>query len=202
MAVQKNKFKFIDLTGNKNPDAPQYSISYRVKSQPDIKQSYEIISHLKENNDVIIELNSSLSSLTRNRNNDYWSDFLNNIRELGLSYNYRKVPSATKPSILEFIFSRGKTSNNEAHEIITYVPDDVWKVNSFINILPPYGAKYYVVKEPEDGSSLINALTQMTDDEKARYFRIIIFDVPAFGNMGINSNYLKASDIKSMLGID
>lgn len=195
------KLKLNERKGKGTMDSPQFSLSYKVNyEQVDTKISYDILSALKGDNDVIIEVNSSLANVAKSEGEDSAIAFLQKIRSLGLDYSYRKVPAATKQSFLAQLFGGGK-KENLAHEVLAYVPDKVWRDESFQSLLPVYGARYYVTKEPEESDKIVNEMCRMLDNEKVDYFKLIIFDVASFGQMGIVTNYLARSDLKNMLGL-
>ncbi|MGI6776830.1 MAG: hypothetical protein ACOX7R_02015 [Acetivibrionales bacterium] len=201
MALEEYKLKFSSRKGGGSLDSPQFSLSYRANNEAiNSRASYEILSKLIGDNDVVIEVNSSLTNTTKTESEDRTFHFLSEVRNRALDYSYRKVPSSARQSFLSMIFGGGK-KNAEAHEIMAYIPEKVWKEETFLSVLPVYGARYYVMKSPEEGDKVINELCRMLDSEKIDYFKLIVFDVASFGQMGIVSNYLTADDIKGTLGI-
>lgn len=196
----------IKLKKNKNDsnlDSAQFSLSYKQhKTKADIKkQSYEIISALKGDNNLIIEMNSSLFS-ARVDKDSHVKKFVNSIRDLNLDYRYNKVPAKGSPSFLSKIF--GGDDNEYAHEILAFVPHNIWSTEDFENIIPLCGIRYYITKRTAldiGGEELLNEMSRMMDSEKLNYFKFIIFDGGRLANMGINSDHLSINDIKQRLGL-
>ncbi|MGI6086177.1 MAG: hypothetical protein ACOYIF_12225 [Acetivibrionales bacterium] len=189
-------------TGKREGDnAPQFSLSYKPEggeSKSDI--SYEILSALKKDRDVVIEINTSLI-LDAKRSIPFSPEkFLSQIRNLNLVYSYRKSQRQGKPDFFSFLF--GGKRDEDCHEIIFYVPDDVWKAEAIKKILPTFGVKYYIKDNSgNDAHNVLDEMNRLTDKEKADYFSYVIFDVAEFNQMGISSNQYGSDDIKEALGI-
>ena len=86
----KQNIKKIIIKENKiydNINNPKFSINYsKIKSNKEKKQiSYEIISKLKNNNDIIIEIKTELFSLQKSLREDFFLEFIKGIEGLGLS---------------------------------------------------------------------------------------------------------------------
>lgn len=196
ISLRKNK-------DNSNLSSAQFSLTYqqhKLKSDQK-KQSYEIISALKGNQDVIIEMNSSLFSV-HNEKDSYVKKFINSIRELDLDYRYSKVPAKSSQSILSKLM--GKGDNQHAHEILTFVPHNIWSTEDFQKIIPLCGIRYYITKDTAEdikGEELLDKMSRMMDNEKLDYFKFTVFDGGQLGNMGINSKDLSINDIKQLLDL-
>lgn len=199
MTLDNYKLKLNKNGDSSNIDIPQYSITYRTNSKKPNHASYDILSALKENNDVIIEISTDLFFDSGANKEDYVNQFLNAINSLNIKYIHRKIPSAKKPSI--FGFSIESKKKVEAHEIIAYVPDGVWAEGSLRDNLPISGARYYITKEPMGDTNILNDIRNMSEEEKAGIFRLIIFDLALLGQIGINSSFLEAGELNRLLGL-
>lgn len=194
--------KSIKVKENKSDgslSSPRFSISLKHLTSLNENRltSYEILSALKGDNDVLIEANSSLFNMPLPERKSYAISFLNSVRELGLDYRYRKGVSQVSQSILAQLL---RNKNTGSHEILAYVPNKVWEMEGFYRILPLYGTRYYITKEPVESGKILDDMSRMLDSEKLEYFRLIVFDSSSLGYMGINSSSMTLSDIKQVLG--
>jgi len=195
--MTNNKFKLIKNTCKDNPNTPQYSLIYSQKKESDLKTSYEIISLLKENNDIIIEVDTSLIIQSKSNKFNY-EDFISDIKKMNLQYSYRKTQSQ-KQDILSALF--GFKRNVDEHIITVYVPDSVWREEEFRKIIPDCGIRYYIMKGSDDARKVLDNMNNMIDKEKNNYFLYLIYDASEFCQMGISSNYYGYDDIKRILEI-
>lgn len=202
MAIKDLKIKVKENKSDGSFSSPKFSISMKQSSSSDENRanSYEVLSALKGDSDIIIEVNSSLLNIPPWQRETYAKDFLYSVRELGLDYRYKKGVSQSSLSFLAQLFGFGK-NNQSAHEILAYVPHSVWESENFYKILPIHGARYYVLKEPGDSSKILDQISNMLDEEKLDYFKFTVFDTSTFSYMGINGNNLTIDDIKRSLGM-
>lgn len=200
MSLDAKKLKIRENKTDGSLNFARFALTYKVPETLDQSRqnSFEILSLLKCDKDVIIEINSSLFSVPENRREMIVMDFIDNIRSLGLEYRYRKVAATGSQSILTLLFGK---KNNQAHEVLVYVPHNVWVQESFKSALPLNGARYFVVNESLDAAKALEDMDRMMDYEKIRFFPMVIFDAGMLGSMGINSQTLQMSDIKKLLGI-
>ncbi len=187
-------------TGNKeNSGVPQFSLLYNAeKGNLKTNISYEILSLLKGDHDVVIEVDTSLIIQSKNVNKFLPEELLAEIRNRKLEYSYKKSPSQ-KQHFFSFLF--GLNKNEDDHSITVYVPDIVWKDKALYDMLPNSGVRYYITKNSNDARKVLDDMNLMMDKEKINYFDYIVFDVTEFSQMGISSNYYKINDIKKVLGI-
>jgi len=181
---------------------PRYMITYQSKSSggENSKNSFEIISALKGSNDILLEFNSSLLMVTEGNRETCSTNFIKAIKAMNLIYKYRKSAPLGKKSIISQLFSGG---NKEAHELLVYIPNEVWEQEGFSSILPTGGLRYYITNGPSDGNKVLEDIFtgQLMEDEKIDFFKLIIFDSSSFGQMGIVSNHLGFDEIKQLLGV-
>ncbi|HHW48042.1 MAG TPA: hypothetical protein GXX14_05420 [Clostridiaceae bacterium] len=197
----KKHIKFKVNKVSNDTDLPQYSVSYMSKSTKtdNRKTSFELISALKGDSDVVLEVNTSLFNVPQLPEDKFVAGFLEDIRRIGFDYLYRKVPASSK-SFFSQLLGLGK-KNAQAHEILVYIPDESWKKGELYNIIPAYGVKYYITKDNSQGRQAMDDIYLLTDDERLDTFKLIIFDISYFAQMGITSRSLTADDIKRLIGI-
>jgi hypothetical protein len=191
----------IQLKENKSKDSQnvaQYILTYTVhgpKKDPKSQSrenSYEIISALKSDNDVIIEINSSLLNMAGNqKKQEYVFKLLESIKALGLEYRYRKMNVAAPSSMFSLVLGK---KNIDEHEVLVYVSKDIWKTNEFQNIMPAFGAKYNVYDGSLGADECLDNMYRLTDDEKLDFFRIILYDPGVYNQMAFNSRHLGLED--------
>lgn len=194
------KMKITERKTDNSLDSPRFVLTLgRMKSQDmQISGNYDAITKLIGTNDVVINLDSSLLSLPYSKRESYVIKFLETIRALNLEYKYQKFESQSKRSIISMLFG---SSNKKEHEILAYIPNELWAKCDFKNTFPVYGASYFVLKEKSDSSKLLEDMQKMLDAEKLEYFRMIIFDSVIMNSMGIFTKHLALSDLKTMLEI-
>lgn len=199
MKDKKIKFKVNKSDGGLN--SPQFSISWKQPaSEDDTKlSSYEILSALKGDNDILIEVNSSLFNAPVSERETCAMNFLESVRDLGLDYRYRKGTSQASQSFISQLF--GFNKNVQSHEILAYIPDKIWRTEGFYRVLPTYGARYYITREPVESSKILDDMSRMLDSEKLDYFKLTVFDSSIFSYMGLSSKTMTADDIKQALGL-
>lgn len=202
MAFHDLKIKLTDTGNREKLNNPQFSISYWIKpGQPRETASYDMLSVLKGNNDVLMEVNSSLTFKLNNREKNSPDNILRDIRDLNLQYSYRKIHYPQRQNAFSFLMG-GKKEEQEGAEILVYIPNEIWINQNFYKILPDYGVRYYIMKNSEDAQKVLDNMTKMTDNEKLEYFKLIIFHVASINQMGITSNFLNIENIKELLKID
>jgi hypothetical protein len=193
------KLKLKKNKGNAGAEFPQYSLSYKWDQKSPCKAVYAIISALKGSSDVIIEVHTDFFGGINDKEN-FIADFLNNIALHKLEYRHRKVPTNQRPSI--FGIPIGKKVKEDAHEIAVFVPARLWEEEFITDILPVYGARYYISKAPADDRDILNDIWSMSYEEKADAFKLILFNMALIGQMGIVSNYLGKEDFIELLGLN
>jgi hypothetical protein len=159
------------------------------------ENSYRIISMLKSDNDVVIEVNSSLLNIRGAQKQAYVFSLLDSLKSMGLDYRYRKMSSSSGQTILSFVIGK----KEDEHEIFIYVPDSVWRTSEFQDIMPAYGAKYYIYDGSLETNECLDNLYRITDEEKLDFFKITIFDPGILERMAINSKRLCLEDLKGLI---
>lgn len=181
-------------------NSPRFLITYKSKGteEENSKNSYGMISTLKGTSDIIMELNSSLLITNESKRESTSVNFIKAIKTLNLIYRYRKGAPIGKKSLFSQLLGG---ASKEAHEVRVYIPNEIWSQEGFNSILPTGGLRYYILKDPVDGNNILEDLHngQMLDDEKIDFFKLIIFDCSAFGQMGIVTNSMSIEEIKDLL---
>lgn len=183
-------------------NSARFYISYSGKGNSDAhrKKSFEIISKLKGDREMFIELKSSLLSMDIYKREKCATDFLKSVKDLGLNFRSRKVPSKESMSFLAKLFTMG-AAPKDSYEIISHIPSSTWNDYSFKEIIPYYGVFYYICKESPDAVKLMEDLFngQVLDEEKLDLFEFFIYDCIDFGQMGVFTNGLDISGIEQLL---
>jgi len=192
------KLKVRENKNRSGMNSPQFTISFNPSSSKDECKldSYNLLSKLKGDNDLVLEVNSSLFNLPTSERESYATDILYALRDFDLDYRYRKVPSQSAQSFFAQLL--GLNKNSFSHEILAYIPDKKWHSENFYSILPFYGARYFITKGPADGSKTLDNMSLMLDNEKFEYFRFSVFASSNLGYMGITGN-ITIDEIKALL---
>jgi hypothetical protein len=162
------------------------------------KSNYEVLSKLIGDNDILMELDSSLLNLPAKQREPYALQFLKDIRTLGVEYKCSKVASTSIPSFISSLFGN-KASPSQ--QIIASIPNDIWLKQEMVDVISLYGARYYVPKEKTEGAKLFADFEQMMDDERLDYFKLIAFNVITFNSIGVFTKCLNLSEMNLLLGL-
>lgn len=192
--MEKFQIKFQKTGNNVNPEAPQYSLSYKAKD--DIKAGYEILSLLKGDESFVLEVSSSLILSPKINPQQYVEDFVKQVREMGLDYKIRQNTVQSRSFFSQF-FGTNKTATQTT--IFVYVSDQIWKDGLFEKILPLHGARYYITNNDTDGKEILEKLDQMLESEKRQYFKMIVYHAAILHQFGISSELLNEENIKGLL---
>ncbi|HEX7712387.1 MAG TPA: hypothetical protein VF531_00065 [Bacillota bacterium] len=188
---------------------PRFYIHYGRQDSGAVNRpaAYAIISRLKGQSDLFLEIKSELLNLPPGNRGVAGVSFLETVQRLGLDYRHRKQTGPQNTRVFGIEISLGKHTIEE-HDILAYLPDSIWRREDFYSCLPLYGARYYVPASPLDASTLdaSSILDQLWQGEIApqtqlEVFRWIGFDCINFGQMGLLSNSLTLQDLKKTLEI-
>lgn len=183
--------------GLSNPRFTIFLEAYTADEQQR-SSSYSALSKLIGDNDVLMELDSSLINLPAKQREPYALQFMRNIRTLGVEYKCSKVASSSSPSFISSLFG---ARSGPSQQIIACIPNDVWTKPEMMDMLSPHGARYYVPKEKAEGAKLLEDFEKLLDDEKLDYYKLIAFNVMSFNSIGLFTSSLSLNDVKAMLGI-
>lgn len=200
MNLQGKLLKFKDNKTRGSLEAAQYILTYRQDRNLDeaAATSHAILSVLKREDEIVLELNSSLFYVSDKPKDELIFQCIETAKKLGLEYRYRKVPTAGTPSMFEKLLNR---TRENAHELIVHITAENWKNESVLSLILPYGARYYATDIPSGDNNLLDTFSNMTDKDKLEHFRLIVFDVGLLGHMGINSTSMEPGEVKRLLKI-
>lgn len=173
---------------------PRYSLLYRRKGldRTSKKLSYDIISRLAKDRDLLVELDSSLfSDSISNANEKVFKELVAKLRDLNIGYKYRKHSSPEERKIFGLSISGSQTGIR--HVLLIYVPNRTWVQDGFWELLPDQGATYHVLNQGTNGPELLEAIHagRFLDEEIRKHYETTIFDYYSFGQMGIDTDLSK-----------
>jgi len=193
--MDKNiKIKISDYTRNKESEVSNFSVSYSARKIDNSISSHEIISALKAEDNFIIEINSSLLSLSVNDKRNFLLQFIDLLETKGIEFRKKKTLENAK---LSFLSIRIDSKKIEGYELFAYIPNEIWKDQEFSKSIPKNGVRYYLLKACSENN--LDAFVNLEEDEKLEQCRMVIFDNILLGSMGINTSILKKDDIIELL---
>lgn len=168
-----------------------FTISYSSKKLDKKSVSNKIISALKGDDNIFIEIDSSLMTLDEN-NKDYLHSRLTDAFEhMGLAFIDKKISYDKKRSFLSIPIESKKI---EGYRICVYADNNSWNNRELADVIPEHGVRYYI-------SGLFNDLGSFTatdEEERLDKCSMVIFDHVLLGSMGISSSKSK-EEVKSLL---
>lgn len=197
------KGKIIKLKDNKirgRLDAAQYTLTYRPDAdrRDSAATSHAILSALKGDGDVLLEINTNLLYDPGVPHEDLIRRCIDTAKKLELEYRYSKIPPSNRSSLFDRLFAK---KPGDAHDLLVRIPAEIWNDKALLDLILPYGARYYLGWTSSGSETLPDACLNMMDSEKLERFRIIVFDTGRLGHMGINSATLEPSEIGKLLGL-
>lgn len=192
------------LTENKSI-SPRFSLSYRRADldRSSKKQSYLIISRLVRDRNLILEINSSIfPDFGSGDKEKIIKELMIKLRELNIDYKYSKRTFPKKRKILGFSISLSEM--DAEHQLMVYVPNDVWTRDGFWELIPEYGVTYHILNPNTDALKLLEEIHsgRLMDEEIREHYETTIFDYFMFGQMGIDTNLSKQELKECLLGFD
>lgn len=197
------KNRIIKLKDNKirgRLDTAQYTLTYRPEKgrRESAAVSHAILSALKGEGDVLLEINTSLMYDPGMPHEDLIYKCIDAAKRLELEYRYSKVPSSSRPSLFERFLTK---KPGDAHDLLVRIPAQSWEDEGLLDLILAYGARYYMGWDSSGSENPLDSCLNMMDREKLDRFRIIAFDIGIMGHMGINSAALEPAEVKKLLGI-
>lgn len=195
--------KLLKLKDNKirdRLDSAQYILTYKQDRNLSNSAmiSHAILSALTAEDEILLELNSSLFYVSDKQKEELIYQCLETAKKIGLEHRYRKVPSSGNPSLFKKLLNNDR---EKAHELIVQIPAEIWKDERVLGLILPYGARYYFTDKPSGNTNLLDTFSNMTDKDKLEHFRLIVFDMGVLGHMGINSALMGPDEVKRLLKI-
>lgn len=181
------------LTENKK-SSPRYSLSYRKADldKPSKKLSYDIISRLVRDRGLILEINSSLfPDLAPDYKEKIFEGLVVKLRDMNIDYKYGKRSYPKKSKIIGVSISLSQMDTE--HQLLIYVPNQVWVKDGFWELIPEYGVTYHVLSRNTDGPKLLEDIHsgRLMDKEIREHYETTIFDYFSYGQMGIDTGLSK-----------
>ncbi len=168
-----------------------FTISYSSKNPNNKSASKKIISALKGNENIIIEIDSSLMTLDEEKKNYLLGRLTDTLEKMSLNYIINKVHYDKKRSFLSVPIESKKV---EGLKIYVFADDNLWGNEEFTDVIPEYGVRYYIT----EGFSDLETLIEEDEEERINKCSMVIFDYIMLGSMGINTSKSLA-ELKSML---
>lgn len=183
--------------------APFFALQYGSSTKEDLarEQSYRIISALKKENELILELNSSLFVIPAVRREQQALDYQKAFEDMGLEYRTRSGPAQSQALFsLQGMFGFGQKNQNQ-YEFWFHIPEAIWTSQRFRASLPIQGARYYVLRDDVCGRDALEKIFngQMAGALKKETLSLNIFDCSLLGQMGIYSYAFEQSDLEDRL---
>lgn len=188
------KFKLSETTGKGNGDISTFSLSYSGKKMDNAEASYQIISALKAETYLFIELNSSLVNMKANDKMNLAAIFMENLQSLGIQYISKKFMEDEKRKIFSISIDSKKV---EGFEIYALIPNEIWCEQEYKKIIPQTGVRYYLPYENTESN--LTAFVDLDEEERLRLSKLVIFDYILLASMGINTTHLAKNDIERLL---
>lgn len=200
MELRDKLLKFKDTGKRGSLESAQYILTYRPDRGPagPARTSHAILSSLKADGDLVLELNSNLFCNSDRPKDSLVFECLETAKKLGLEHSYRKLPPPGSSTIFERLLNLPKENG---HELLVLITGEVWKNEDILNLILPYGARYYMAPGLSGDCGPLASFGGMTDMDRLKHFRLIVFDMALLGHMGINSASMGPDEVKAMLGI-
>lgn len=192
--MNKNiKIKISDISDKKN-SVSKFAVSYSAKNIDNSQISYEIVSSLKAENDIIIEINSSFLKLSESESKMLLSRLIEELDGYGVLYKKRKISVHTRRTMFSISL---KSEIIEGFELFAVIPDVIWRNEKFKSIIPNMGARYYLPISIKD--IVLDEFIDLEENERTPQCNLVIFDYILSGSMGINTCRMKKEDIEALI---
>lgn len=173
---------------------PRYSLLYRRKDldRTSRKLTYDIISRLVKDQDLLVELDSSLfSGSTSDAKEKAFAELVAKLRDWNIDYKYSKHPSPEEKKLFGLSISRTQTGIR--HVLLIYIPNRFWVQDGFWELLPQQEVTYHILNQGTNGPELLDAIHagRLLDEEIRKHYETTIFDYCSFGQMGIDTELSK-----------
>ena len=145
-----------------------FSLTYgRNKSSPENRElSYQILSAFKQEQIVLLEIDSSLFLMSKPQESEIQIEALiKDLSQLGIQYQ-RQTFQFNQPRGL--LGSLGIHKTTPGHRIFALIDNETWRKNEFKSYLPENGARYYICKDAIDEQKVFEDLSssRLTDAHK------------------------------------
>ncbi len=188
------KIKLSNITNKNNTGVSSFSLVYSGKKLENPEVSYQIISALKTETFLLLELNSTLLNMGTNDKMILSSEFKENLRNLGIEFISKKIMDNEKRRVLSISLEGKKV---EGFEIYALIPNEIWCEQDFKKAIPQGGVRYYLPFE--NSESNLTAFVDLDEEEKLKLSKMVIFDHILLASMGITTTHLSKTDIDQLL---
>ena len=190
---KKIKVKISDIS-DKRDSISKFAITYSAKNIDNSQISYEILSSLKAENDIIIEISSSFLKLSESESKMLLSKLIEELDNYGVMYKKRKISVHSRRTMLSISL---KSEIIEGFELFAVIPDAIWRNENFKRLIPNMGVRYYLPTSIKDVN--LDEFIDLEENEKISQCNWVIFDYILSGSMGINTCMMKKEDIQALL---
>lgn len=191
--LKKTKIKISNISNKKEPFS-KFAVSYSTKKRENSQISYEIVSSLKGENDIIIEINSSFLNFSEKESKEFLPRLLEELDNYQIKYKKRKILANNRKTILSVTV---KNETVEGFELFAIIPNEIWKDDRFRKIIPKIGVRYYLPKTQSDIN--LDELIDLDESQKISLFKMVIFDYVLLGSMGINTSEMNKEAIEALI---
>jgi|GEM_PF-2146271 len=188
------KLKLSNAENKYNKEISSFSLYYSGKGMENPEVSYRIISALKADASLFIELNSSLLNMDAYDKKMLSEKFMEGLKRLGIEHLNKKTVESERRRVLSIALEGKKVEGFETYALI---PGEIWCRQEFKELLPTAGLRYYL--SSDDSESNLFAFADLDEEERLKLSRMVIFDNAGLGSMGINTAYLTKSEINRLL---
>jgi hypothetical protein len=151
------------------------------------QKSYHLLSLLKQQNDVILEIDSELTTLPSHKESEsVIQTLVKDLTDMDIDFRLQKSEAKSTKSIFGIF---GSNATHTAYRLLAYIPDAVWRESLFQMILPTFGVRYYICKGQADAQKLLEDLYcgKILAVDLTAIFDYVIYDSCDFSQMGINT---------------
>lgn len=188
------KLKLSNITNKNNSGVSSFSLIYSGKKLDGLEVSYQIISALKAETFLILELNSTLLNMGANDKMVLASKFKEELQNFGIQFISKKIMDNEKRRVLSISLEGKKI---EGFEIYALIPNEIWCDQEFKKVIPKVGVRYYLPFENSEGN--LPAFVDLDEEEKLKVSKMVIFDNTLLASMGIITTRLTKTDIEQLL---
>ncbi len=188
------KLKLSNITNKNNSDVSSFSLIYSGKKLDKPEVSYQIISALKAETFLFLELNSTLLNMGTNDKMVLASKFREELQNFGIQFISKKITDNEKRRVLSIALEGRKV---EGYEIYALIPNEIWCDPEFKKVIPEVGIRYYLPFE--NSESNLSAFVDLDEEEKLKISKMVIFDHALLASMGITTTHLAKTDMDQLL---
>ena len=186
MPFHKKEFTIRD---SHDPKIARYFIAYPQKEAK--SKSYQLLTSIKQHQNLFLEFDSAFTNLpTPVEIENAAKELLKNLQKLGINHRHQTSEAKDNRGLLG-ILNLNRTYT--AYHIIAYIPDETWQSSSFQEIIPRYGARYYMCKTSVDQDAMLEDLLagRIPEEKMQEFYDFVVYDCVDFGQMGVKTAFSK-----------